>query len=126
MIASIFQWDKFCHSLALVILSIAVAGAVQAAEVTPQANRVAAKIDALDVENHWPVGMHVHWETGVPDGKPEVSAGKHTHCSAFVAAAAKLRHRANVTALGSFANDELGLDGRPDHRQVLRRRQRGS
>ncbi len=89
MIASIFHRNRFFHSLALVIVSIAVAGAVQAAEVTPRANRLATKIDALDVENHWPVGMHVHWETGVPDGKPEVSAGKHTHCSAFVAAAAK-------------------------------------
>lgn len=38
---------------------------------------------------HWPAGEHVSWETGIPDGKPETSAGKHTHCSAFAAAAAK-------------------------------------
>lgn len=46
-------------------------------------------IDALDVESHWPAGVHVNWQTGVPDGKPEKTEGKHTHCSAFVAAAAK-------------------------------------
>jgi hypothetical protein len=33
--------------------------------------------------------MHVKWDTGVPDGRPEKSPGKHTHCSAFVAAAAR-------------------------------------
>jgi hypothetical protein len=60
-----------------------------AGEVTPAATQLAATIDALNVEQHWPVGLHVHWETGIPDGKPEESAGKHTHCSAFVAAAAK-------------------------------------
>lgn len=48
-----------------------------------------ALIDALDVESHWPAGQHVHWESGVPDGKPETGAGRHTHCSAFVASAAK-------------------------------------
>lgn len=46
-------------------------------------------IDGLEVEQHWPAGLHVHWETGVPDGRPESGSGKHTHCSAFVAAAAK-------------------------------------
>ncbi|MEP6940775.1 MAG: hypothetical protein ABI846_13505 [Rudaea sp.] len=65
------------------------AGLAHAGEVTPAAQRVAATIDALDVEQHWPAGVHVHWESGKPDGKPELSAGKHTHCSAFVAAAAK-------------------------------------
>ncbi len=46
-------------------------------------------IDSLDVENKWPAGVHVNWETGVPDGIAEKGIGKHTHCSAFVAAAAK-------------------------------------
>jgi hypothetical protein len=46
-------------------------------------------IDSLDVEHHWPAGEHVSWESGIPDGRPESGAGKHTHCSAFVAAAAK-------------------------------------
>jgi len=68
-------------------------GAVYArAEVSPitaNAQRLAGTIDSLDVENHWPAGEHVKWETGIPDGRPEKTAGKHTHCSAFVAAAAK-------------------------------------
>jgi hypothetical protein len=59
------------------------------ADITPAAQRLAQHIDSLDVEHRWPVGAHVHWETGIPDGRPESGAGKHTHCSAFVAAAAK-------------------------------------
>jgi hypothetical protein len=51
--------------------------------------RLAALLDSMDVEQHWPAGVHVHWETGVPDGKAEHGDGKHTHCSAFVAALAK-------------------------------------
>jgi hypothetical protein len=31
----------------------------------------------------------VSWQTGEPDGHTERTPGKHTHCSAFVAAAAK-------------------------------------
>jgi hypothetical protein len=46
-------------------------------------------VDSLDVEHHWPAGIHVNWQTGDPDGRPENSPGKHTHCSAFVASAAK-------------------------------------
>jgi len=60
-----------------------------AAGITPAAREVAATIDGLDVERNWPAGVHVHWETGKPDGRPETSPGRHTHCSAFVAAAAK-------------------------------------
>lgn len=71
------------------VLSVVMSIGACAAEITPAAQQLAAAIDALDVEGHWPAGQHVHWETGVPDGKPEVSAGKHTHCSAFVAAAAR-------------------------------------
>jgi len=63
--------------------------AATAAEVAPAAVRLATRIDALDVEHHWPAGVHVNWETGEPDGRQESGEGKHTHCSAFVAAAAK-------------------------------------
>ena len=63
--------------------------AATAAEVAPAAVRLAMRVDALDVEHHWPAGVHVNWETGDPDGKKEPAEGKHTHCSAFVAAAAK-------------------------------------
>jgi hypothetical protein len=58
-------------------------------EIAPSALRVAAAIDSMDVEHRWPAGVHVDWETGVPDGQRESNLGKHTHCSAFVAAAAK-------------------------------------
>ena len=64
-------------------------GSAVAAPISPAAERIAQKIDSLDVENHWPAGVHVKWDTGVPDGRPEKSPGKHTHCSAFVAAAAR-------------------------------------
>lgn len=74
-----------CFALALITLS----GAGIAAEISPAARRMVATIDALDVERNWHAGEHVHWESGKADGKPEPSTGKHTHCSAFVAAAAK-------------------------------------
>jgi hypothetical protein len=46
-------------------------------------------LDAMGVESKWIAGQHVYWDTGLPTGVPETSPGKHTHCSAFVAAAAK-------------------------------------
>lgn len=64
-------------------------GAAQAEPITPAAEAVFQVIDRLDVEHHWPAGEHVSWESGNPDGRPESGSGKHTHCSAFVAAAAK-------------------------------------
>jgi hypothetical protein len=71
---------------ALLLLS---AQLTQAQSISAPAERLSQIIDSLDVEHHWPAGVHVHWETGVPDGRPESSSGKHTHCSAFVAAAGK-------------------------------------
>ena len=59
-----------------------------ASEASPQALELFRIIDELDVEHHWPAGVHVDWKTGTPDGRPESGEGKHTHCSAFVAAAA--------------------------------------
>jgi len=73
--------------------------------ITPSAERLAQVIDQLEVEQHWPAGLHVHWETGIPDGRPESGTGKHTHCSAFVAAAAK---HAGIYILRP-----------PDHEQLL-------
>jgi hypothetical protein len=68
----------------LAMASLAAAGSTQ-----PSADRLFAVIDSLQVETHWPAGEHVNWATGVPDGRSEHGGGKHTHCSAFVAAAAK-------------------------------------
>jgi len=52
-------------------------------------HKLAQFLDGLQVESRWPAGVHVDWETGLPDGKVEHFEGKHTHCSAFVASAAK-------------------------------------
>jgi hypothetical protein len=75
--------------LAVLLFAMCGLSVAQADDISPKARQVIGAIDALDVEHHWPAGVHVTWETGVPDGKPESSSGKHTHCSAFVAAAAK-------------------------------------
>jgi hypothetical protein len=73
------------------ILAVAFLGAAAAADeaVTPQAQQIFREIDAMGVERKWIAGEHVYWESGLPTGVPETSPGKHTHCSAFVAAAAK-------------------------------------
>jgi len=57
--------------------------------VSENARHLTAVLDSMNVEQLWPAGEHVTWETGVPDGKPEKTEGKHTHCSAFVASVAK-------------------------------------
>jgi hypothetical protein len=51
--------------------------------------RLARELDAMQVETKWIAGRHVDWQTGEPDGRPEKTQGRHTHCSAFVAAFAK-------------------------------------
>ncbi len=76
---------------ASLILVAAFAGAARAADdaIAPQAQQIFREIDAMGVESKWIAGEHVYWESGLPTGVPETSPGKHTHCSAFVAAAAK-------------------------------------
>ncbi len=76
---------------AIMIAALAFSGDVHAADdaVTPQAQAVMQILDAMGVESKWIAGQHIYWETGLPTGVPETSPGKHTHCSAFVAAAAK-------------------------------------
>jgi len=86
-------------------LSAALSLPCHADGIAPQAQNVIRTIDALDVEHRWPAGVHVHWESGEPDGRPESGIGKHTHCSAFVAAAAK---RLGVYILRP-----------PEHKQIL-------
>jgi hypothetical protein len=56
--------------------------------VTPKGERLAAKLDSLGVQSKWIAGAHVDWRSGLPDGEPGTENGRHTHCSAFVAAAA--------------------------------------
>ena len=85
---------------------LSMTGAVRADDAgAALAQRLFAMIDSLDVADRWPAGQHVDWETGIPDGKPEGGTGKHTHCSAFVAAAAE---RAGIYILRP-----------PEHGQVL-------
>ena len=55
---------------------------------TPSGARLAAFLDGTGVDRLWLAGERVDWEAGVPvgawrDDRP------HTHCSAFVASAAK-------------------------------------
>lgn len=71
------------------LCAVALALPSRAGEVSPKAERMIAVVDSLDVEHRWPAGVHVDWQTGLPDGKAETFEGKHTHCSAFVAAAAE-------------------------------------
>lgn len=46
-------------------------------------------LQSFDVEHRWLAGSHINWETGEPDDPTETLPGRHTHCSAFVAAVAK-------------------------------------
>jgi len=71
------------------IISVGLAWPVGAGDTTPDAVRVKRRLDNTGVEQLWPAGVPVDWETGIPDGKPALGDGKHTHCSAFVAAVAK-------------------------------------
>ena len=73
----------------IMICCIAIAQPAHSAGLTRDATRLAQLLDQMRVEELWPAGVHIGWETGVPDGRPEKSAGKHTHCSAFVASTAK-------------------------------------
>jgi hypothetical protein len=71
---------------------LAIGGLACAGEniVTPQGQSLARQLDRMGVETKWIAGVHVDWETGLPDGGTETLPGRHTHCSAFVAAAAKM------------------------------------
>jgi hypothetical protein len=75
--------------LAVLSLCAIPAPAVRASEISPEGRRLVQVLDSMDVEHRWPAGVHVTWQTGIPDGKPEHGSGKHTHCSAFVASAAQ-------------------------------------
>lgn len=74
---------------ALVFLLLIATG-VSAAQVNTPAEgglRLAAFLDALDVEQRWLPNTHVDWQTGLRD-ESQTSDTRKTYCSAFVAAAA--------------------------------------
>jgi hypothetical protein len=60
-----------------------------AAAITPKGQWLAHQLDQMGVETKWIAGAHIDWETGLPDDETEILPGRHTHCSAFVASAAK-------------------------------------
>ena len=74
---------------AFVVLVAFASAAHLADNISPQAQAMMKVLDAMGVESKWIAGEHVYWDTGLPTSVPETSPGKHTHCSAFVAAAAK-------------------------------------
>ena len=78
---------KFAGFIAYLLLAIF--NRAGAAAITEDGVKLQRFLDNTHVESLWPAGVHVAWETGVPDGKPEHGEGKHTHCSAFVAAVGK-------------------------------------
>lgn len=69
--------------------AVAVSPLTGSAHAGPAANRLVSALDAMDVEHHWPAGVVVDWRTGEPNGRVVKTPGKHTHCSAFAAAAAE-------------------------------------
>jgi len=83
-----FSKRSFTHAI-LAFVCLAMASGTFAAGISTDGERLARLLDSMHVEAHWPAGVHVNWETGVPDGRTETTEGMHTHCSAFVAAAAK-------------------------------------
>jgi hypothetical protein len=74
---------------AALIAAPALGFAADVATVSPQGQKLAQALDSMGVESKWIAGAHIDWETGLPDGRPERMPGRHTHCSAFVAAFAK-------------------------------------
>jgi hypothetical protein len=59
-------------------------------EITAAGQQLTTVLDGMNVESLWIADQHVNWETGQPDrGGDYEGPGKHTHCSAFAAAAAK-------------------------------------
>jgi hypothetical protein len=75
--------------LLVCVTGLALGARAPAAGTFGDGHKLAAFLDSLQVESRWPAGVHVDWETGLPDGKTEQFEGRHTHCSAFVASAAK-------------------------------------
>jgi hypothetical protein len=78
----------FAAALGLSAIATAVFAAPSTEAVSPKGRWLAQKLDAMGVETKWIAGEHVNWRSGWPDGRPVSDSGRHTHCSAFVAATA--------------------------------------
>ena len=84
--------NAFTKALTAAVLLLVFAASPSRADlsqVSPRGQWLAEQLDAMDVVDKWIAGQHVAWETGLADGVPETLPGRHTHCSAFVAAFAK-------------------------------------
>ncbi len=88
-------------------------------QITPSGKALRNMLDSMGVEELWLAGHHVNWKTGLPDGRPYLKRGAHTHCSAFVAAVAYklgiyiLRPPEHPqTFLANAQVDWLGAEGR--------------
>lgn len=88
-------------------------------QITASGRALRNMLDSMGVEELWLAGHHVNWKTGLPDGRPYLKEGAHTHCSAFVAAVA---YRLGIyilrppkhpqTLLANAQVDWLGAEGR--------------
>jgi hypothetical protein len=82
-------FNRRCFIAISLAAAVCGADAAFAGDMNPAGQKLAKFYDSLNVEAHWIAGVHVDWQTGDPDGSPETLPGRHTHCSAFVASAAK-------------------------------------
>ncbi|MFZ6875772.1 hypothetical protein ACO0LF_27200 [Undibacterium sp. Di27W] len=84
------QFSDCCTGMLVLALSCASwCGPVHASEINADGHALEKLLDQTRVTELWPAGVHVNWESGEPDGRIVKGNGKHTHCSAFVAATAK-------------------------------------
>jgi hypothetical protein len=96
MDATSSRWRALSAGLLALAILLLSAGSLRAneesccGEITPAGHRLAEVLDDMQVESLWLAKQHINWETGEPDrGGSYEGPGKHTHCSAFAAAAAK-------------------------------------
>jgi hypothetical protein len=88
----------------MIICCIAIAQAAHSAGLTRDATRLAQLLDQTRSRNST-AGVHIVWETGLPDGKPEKSAGKRTHCSA----SSRRRQRSSASYSASAGHGQILL-----------------
>ncbi len=73
--------------LLLLIPFISLTRAQDTCRITPAGYKLRAFYLGMDVEHLWIKGYAVDWETGAARGPEKENPNKHTHCSAFAAAA---------------------------------------
>ncbi len=76
----------FAGALLLWIRCLSAAETPCCGPITPAGERLGHFLDGTSVDQLWPSGWHVNWQTGEPDRPEPGGRNAHTHCSAFVAA----------------------------------------